>query len=167
MPHALAWLILKKSLQNNYHALLSPLADRVSQHPKPHSNQLHRSRSQECRMEQQHCLLCKPVRHPPAHRRHVISYNRDFPTSVSRERVGTAVAAVRSSGETKRGGRSTHHGSLIRQSPYLVDFHHLLAPAGLFLLLGGDSSFKLLFLPRPNSRLVPPRRIKQKAASGG
>jgi hypothetical protein len=36
-------LILKKSLQNNYHALLSPLADRVSQHPKPHSNQLHRS----------------------------------------------------------------------------------------------------------------------------
>jgi hypothetical protein len=35
------------------------------------------------------------------------------------------------------------------------------------LLLGGDSFFKLLFLPRPNSRRVPPHRIKQKAASGG
>jgi hypothetical protein len=42
MPHALAWLILKKSLQNNHHGLLSPLADRVWQHLKPHRNQLHR-----------------------------------------------------------------------------------------------------------------------------
>ncbi len=108
----------------------------------------------------QRCLLCKPVRHPPAHRCHVI---RDFPSSVSRERVGTAVAAVRSSGETKRGGRSTHHGGLIRQSPYLVDSHHLLTHAGRFLLLGemplsSSSSFHgpicdLFHLAEPNRRL--------------